>query len=103
MDDVLEDYENAPISQEEKALLALVDRANDETAGGACEGVRQADVDRARQAGWSQEAIYDALTVCALFNYYNTWVDASGVEEMTEEEYAAGARRLATEGYSIPD
>lgn len=99
MDAVLEDYRTAPIDEAEKVLLSLVERANDETGDVMCEGVSQADVDRAREAGWSQEALYDALTVCALFNYYNSWVDAAGVHEMSEEEYAASARRLAKGGY----
>src|SRR5260370_39016456 len=32
--------------------------------------------------GWADEAIYYAITVCALFNFYNRWVDASGVHEI---------------------
>lgn len=99
MDAVLEDYETAPISDAERALLALVEKANNETDSVMCEGVAQSDVDQARAAGWSEEAVYDALTVCALFNYYNSWVDAAGVHEMSEKEYAASARRLAEEGY----
>lgn len=99
MDAVLEDHEAAPIGEEERALLSLVEKANNETAGVICEGVAQADVDRAREAGWSEEAVYDALTVCSLFNFYNSWVDAAGVEELSEEEYAASGRRLATQGY----
>lgn len=99
MDAVLEDYETAPIGADEKALLSLVEKANNETGGVMCEGVSQADVDRALEAGWSEQAVYDALTVCALFNYYNSWVDAAGVEEMSEEDYAASGRRLAQQGY----
>ena len=98
MDAVLEDHETAPISEKEKALFSLIERVNNETGGGN-ELPQQIDVDRALDAGWSQEAIYDAITVCALFNYYNSWVDGSGVSEMADEDYAASGRRLATHGY----
>ena len=101
MDAVLEEYETAPISDREKALFALIEKVNNETGGGD-ELPEKADVDRALEAGWSQEAVYDAITVCALFNYYNSWVDGSGVSEMTDEEYAASGQRLATHGY-VPE
>lgn len=99
MDAVLEDPATAPISDAEKALFALVEKANNETGGGD-ELVGQADVDRALEAGWSQEAVYDALTVVALFNYYNSWVDAAGTPEMSREYYEMAGERLAAEGYA---
>ncbi len=52
-----------------------------------------------KQAGWPEEAIYDAVNVCALFNFYNRWVDATGVHAQPEEETEDGARRLAEWGY----
>ena len=56
-------------------------------------------MDEAKAAGWSDEALYDALTVCALFNFYNTWIDATGVSDMPAAAYAASGQRLATVGY----
>ncbi len=100
MDAVLEDPATAPVGEREKALFSLAEKANNETGGGD-ELVEQADVDRALEAGWSQEAVYDALTVVALFNYYNSWVDSAGVPEMSPEAYQRQAERLATEGYTI--
>jgi hypothetical protein len=47
----------------------------------------------------TEEEIYDAITVCALFQFYNTWVDGHGVEAMSAAGYAGSARRLAQEGY----
>jgi hypothetical protein len=40
------------------------------------------------------------MTVCALFNFYNTWIDASGVSDMPAAAYAASGQRLATVGYA---
>ena len=50
-------------------------------------------------AGWTEEAVYDAITVCALFNFYNTWIDATGVSDMPAELYDMSGERLATRGY----
>ena len=61
--------------------------------------VDQADIDAAKAAGWTDEALYDAVTVCALFNFYNRWVDATGVRDMPAAAYEASGKRLATEGY----
>ena len=57
------------------------------------------DVDAVKRAGWSEEAIYDAVTVCALFNFYNRWIDATGVQDMPEGAYALTGQRLAEYGY----
>lgn len=49
--------------------------------------------------GWDDEAIYFAITVCALFNFYNRWIDASGVHALSEEAHREGGRRTAAHGY----
>lgn len=60
----------------------------------------QADVDRVRGAGWSDEALYDAITVCSLFQFYNNWIDATGVGDMPAMAYEMSGHRLATQGYA---
>ena len=92
---MLEDYRTAPISESEKALLALIAKMNADTTT-----VGQADVDATKAAGWSDEAIYDAITVCALFRFYNAWVDAAGVHEMDGSAYETMGTRLAKFGYA---
>ena len=61
--------------------------------------IGQADVDEARRAGWSDEALYDAITVCALFKFYNAWIDATGVHDLPAGGYEMSGRRMAAEGY----
>ena len=92
---VLTDYHSAPITESEKALLAYIEKVN-----GACATVRQDDIGRLHEAGWSDEAIYDAVMVCGLFNFYNRWIDATGVHDMTSRDYEASGKRLATRGYT---
>jgi hypothetical protein len=62
--------------------------------------IGQADVDVARKAGWSDEALYDAITVCSLFQFYNNWIDATGVSDMPAIGYEMSGKRLATQGYA---
>jgi hypothetical protein len=89
---VLDDYRSAPIDAKFAELLVLIEKA----ARRAWDVTRE-DIDNVRAAGWSDEAIYDAITVCALFNFYTTWVDASGVGDLGD--YSASGKRMAAEGY----
>ncbi|HEV7595201.1 MAG TPA: hypothetical protein VGO33_09395 [Gemmatimonadaceae bacterium] len=66
-------------------------------------GTTPEDTDELRKAGWTDEAIYDAITVCALFNFYNVWIDATGVSDMPAIGYEMSGHRLATEGYARND
>jgi alkylhydroperoxidase family enzyme len=92
---VLRDHRSAPLTEKDKALFDLVEKANR-----ASNQIRREDLDRARSAGWTDEALYDALTVCALFNFYNLWIDATGVHDMPAEGYEASGKRLADQGYA---
>jgi alkylhydroperoxidase family enzyme len=95
---VLEDFHTAPIGEAEKALFAFLEKTNR-----ASPELEQAEVDAVLAAGWTTEAIYDAITVCALFNFYNKWIDATGVGDMPAAAYAASGERLATRGYLPPE
>ena len=55
-----------------------------------------------KQIGWSEEAIYDAVTVCGLFNFYNRWIDATGVQDMPAQAYEMTGQRLKEKGYYAP-
>ncbi len=91
---VLLDYRTAPIPEAERALFAYLDKVN-----GDCAKVNQQDIDTLHQAGWTDEAIYDAVMVCGLFNFYNRWIDATGVHGMSDVDYRASGKRLAHRGY----
>ena len=90
------DYRAAPISEAEKALFAFVEKVNR-----ASPDMTEADVETALRTGWTEEALYDAINVCSLFNFYNRWVDAAGVRELSPEEYRLAGQRLARRGYRI--
>lgn len=94
VDAVLRDYRTAPIGDPEKALFAFLEKMNRDSSR-----LRKEDVEEVKAAGWSDEALYDAITVCALFNFYTKWVDAAGVSDMTPAAYAVSGERLGAFGY----
>jgi hypothetical protein len=57
------------------------------------------DLDAVRWAGWTDEELYFAITVCALFNFYNRWIDATGVHALSDEAHRQGGKRSAMHGY----
>lgn len=97
VDAVLTDYRTAPIDDREKAMFAFIEKVN-----GATSRIVKEDIDAVKAAGWSEEALYDAVTVCALFNFYNKWVGAAGVADMSPAAHAASGERLAADGYAPP-
>jgi hypothetical protein len=68
----------------------------------ASTSIGPADIQAAKAAGWTDEALYDAITVCALFNFYNKWIDATGVQDMPPMAYEMSGERLAQAGYTPP-
>jgi len=91
---VLRDLESSALSEKEKALLRFVDRVNHDSPR-----ITADDMAPLHAAGWDDEAIYYAITVCALFNFYNRWIDASGVHALSDEAHRAGGKRSASMGY----
>jgi len=91
---VLRDLEHSPLSEKEKALFRFVDKVNRDSPR-----ITASDMEPLRAAGWDDEAIYFAITVCALFNFYNRWIDATGVHAMSPEAHREGGKRTAVHGY----
>jgi alkylhydroperoxidase family enzyme len=92
--EVLRDPATSRLDARHKAIFRFVDRVNDDSPNMTAE-----DAAEAREAGCTDEDLYYAMTVCALFNFYNRWIDASGVHALSDEGHRAGARRSAKAGY----
>lgn len=92
---MLDDLTTAPISEKDRALYAFVKKVNADSVA-----TNDADIETLHKAGWTDEAIYDTITVCALFNFYNVWIDATGVSDMPVIGYEMSGHRLATDGYA---
>ena len=95
VDAVLDDYRAAPIEERDKALFAFIEKMNAQS-----NLVCNEDLERLRQLDWTDEAIYDAITVCALFNFYNRWIDATGVCALSDEAHREGGKRSAAGSYA---
>ena len=95
---MLKDYRTAPISDAERALFKFLDKVNRQS-----NTIGPADIAEVKAAGWTEEAIYDAIGVCAIFNFYNRWIDAAGVQDMPALGYQMSGHRLATQGYVRPE
>lgn len=91
---VLQDMEASALAGNEKAMLRFVDKVNHDS-----QRISPGDMQPLYAAGWTDEAIYYAITVCALFNFYNRWVDASGVHALSPEAHREGGKRSAVHGY----
>jgi len=92
--EVLADLETSSLTHAEKALFRFVDKVN-----GDSPQITAEDMVLLRAAGWTDAQIYYAITVCALFNFYNRWVDATGVHALSDEAHRAGGQRSAIHGY----
>ena len=91
---VLHDLESSALNENEKALFRFVAKVN-----GASPQITPEDMQPLYAAGWNDEAVYFAVTVCALFNFYNRWIDATGVHAMSPEAHREGGKRMAEHGY----
>ena len=91
---VLESIDASSLTAPEKALFHFVDRVNAESPR-----IDESDIAMLHAHHWTDEQIYYALTVCALFNFYNRWIDASGVHALSDEAHRANGKRSAAAGY----
>lgn len=82
------------MSEKDRALYQFVRKMVHDSLS-----IGEADVAAAHAAGWSDEALYDAISVVALFQFYNAWIDATGVRDMPAAAYEMSGKRLSTLGY----
>ena len=86
---VVRDPENSPLNDKERTLFRFVEKVNHRA-----QQITAEDMQPMYAAGWDDEAIYYVITICALFNFYNRWVGASGVHVLSDEAHRlAGKRR----------
>ena len=92
---MLQDLETSSLEEKEKALFRFIDKVNRDSPR-----ISPQDMEPLYALGWNDEAIYFAITVCALFNFYNRWIDSSGVHALSEEAHRVGGKRSAAHGYA---
>ncbi len=91
---MLADVETASVADKDRALYRFVKKMVHDSLS-----IDAADAEAVRAAGWSDEGLYDAISVVALFQFYNAWIDATGVRDMSPMGYELSGKRIATNGY----
>ena len=92
---VIRDLEASDLEEREKALLRFIGKLT--LASGS---VAETDIAVLHEAGWEDDAIFYAIEVCALFNFYNRYVSGSGVSLVSDESVKRLATRIAIHGYN---
>jgi hypothetical protein len=90
----IDDLETSALPEKDKVLLCFFTKVNHRAWEITAE-----DMQPLYAVGWTDEAIYNAVTVCALFNFYNRWIDSTGVHAMSEEAHREFGKRTARHGY----
>ena len=94
VDAVLDDWRTAPIGEQLRATLGLLEKLT------LCPGdIGPEDIAPLRAAGVSDQAIEDAIYVCAYFNVVDRIADALGFDIPSPEGFAQGADSLLKRGY----
>jgi uncharacterized peroxidase-related enzyme len=96
VEEVMLDVETSRLDAAHKALFRYLGKLAENPAL-----VTASDVNQLQELGWSEEAIYDALTVASLFKFYNTWNNGSGVRSMSSADYQHSGKRLIAMGYCM--
>jgi uncharacterized peroxidase-related enzyme len=92
---VIRDLESSSLDDKQKALLRFVRKVTLAPAS-----ITTADTGELNAAGWDDDAIFYAISACALFNFYNRWVSASGVHPVSDEAFKRLGSRMAKAGYA---
>ena len=96
VDEVLRDVETSRLDAAHKALFRYIAKLAEHPYR-----VTSSDILKLKEEGWSEEAIYDALTVASVFKFYNTWNNGSGVRTMKSTDYLYSGKVLTTLGYCM--
>ena len=93
LNDLLSNPETAHVEESMRPVLAFVRKLTL-----ARSKMIQSDADAVFSSGWNDRALYDAISVCALFNFMNRLVDGLSIDAAASYVSFA-AQRLAQGGY----
>jgi uncharacterized peroxidase-related enzyme len=91
----LADVETAPLEPRMKPILRYARKLTLSPAR-----MTEADAAAVYDAGWGDDALYSAVLVTALFNFYNRLVDGVGLD-LPDGHIPEAAKRLSTKGYDV--
>lgn len=91
---LIEDIDQAPVDEKMKPILRYVRKLTLSPSR-----MTQADADAIFAADWNEQALHDAVSTCALFNFMNRLVEGHGIKT-SPEYFSLAAKRLHDGGYS---
>jgi uncharacterized peroxidase-related enzyme len=74
IDDMMVDLETSAVDEKMKPILHYTQKLTKLPAH-----IRYADAQAIYEAGWGERALYDAIQICALFNFMNRIIEGTGV------------------------
>ena len=84
---LVEDVDTADVEERLKPLLHYAAKVTTRPSM-----VSPTDAQQVLDAGWDEQALHDAVAVCALFNMMNRYVDGLGVTATAEYHRLSGER-----------
>lgn len=93
---LLSDLSTADIEERLRPLLAYVRKLTLTPSK-----MTQSDVEAVLAADWNEQALEDAICVCALFNLMNRLIDGCGIDT-TNQDFSLIAQAVNTHGYEAP-
>lgn len=84
-----ENLDQAEISEKLRPILAYVTKLTLTPSK-----MVEADSQAVYEAGWKEDALYDAITVCALFNFMNRLVEGTGCLPKPASNHRGNGKRL---------
>lgn len=92
---VLTDWRTAPVREPLRAMLGFLEKLTLEP-----ESLAVPDIEALRRAGLADQAIEDAIHVCAIFNIYDRVADALAFELPGPGPTVRAARFMLKRGYA---
>jgi len=93
---LVDDIETAPLRKNLKPIFKYLKKLTENPSK-----LSQNDVDAVFNAGWTEDALYDAILIGCLFNFYNRLLDGHGIKG-NEAIYKFGGEHLYKNGYGVP-
>lgn len=93
-EDLMADVDAAAVDAKIKPILRYVRKLTETPSK-----MVQADADAVFAAGWDEQALHDAITVCAMFNFMNRMLEGHGVHG-DPSTFAERGRLKAKKGYA---
>lgn len=96
IEQLVEDVDTAPIERSLKPVFHYLKKLTLSPSK-----IIEADVEKVKAAGWSEDALHEAILVGCLFNFYNRLLDGHGIKGNAHIYQFAG-EHLAKNGYGVP-